>query len=102
MRARVRRGRMTTVVAGTATWLAPVEVAGASVERFSFIAYLIPASKAHFGQQIAGARDARSSQLPVCGVLCGNSIWGIYVRIYIYAVAKTAVTKNCRSGRGNA
>ena len=43
MRARVRRGRRTPVGAATATWLAPVDVAGASAERFSFIAYLISA-----------------------------------------------------------
>ena len=32
------------------------------------------------------------------GVLYGNSIEGFYVRTYVYAAAKTAVTKNCRSG----
>jgi len=76
MRARIRRRRRASAEAipalpTTETWLAPSDVAGASAERFSFIACLISAvhCKTHFGQQTTSARDARSSQLPVSGVL---------------------------------
>src|SRR5437762_13260313 len=100
MRARVRRGRRTSVVAATETRLAPVDVAGASAERFSFITYLISTvhCKLHFSQQRTSACDARSSQLPVFGgCFTETRFEGNYDRTYIYAVAKTSVTKNCRS-----
>src|SRR5437870_5852452 len=78
MRARVRRGRRTSVVAATETWLAPVDVAGASAERFSFIAYLISAVHCKLtsaNKQPAPAMLVHRSFRSL-GVLYGNSIEG--------------------------
>src|SRR6266704_1027893 len=71
MRARVRRRRRTPAGAATETWLAPVDVAGASAERFSFIAYLI-------SRFTANSLQSTNNQRPRCSFTAASGLWGCF------------------------